>query len=1053
MKRTFKFSLVCFILVLALFGGIGVIAFANTGEPMTDVYEIYPAPQSITYTNQNTVITDKVNLIIGNDIDEATENHIYDTFSVIDSLTYKNSRTIGNTNVLVGVYNSGDEADMFLRTKGNVDYPAGIFNKIDAYVLTVKGDKIVIVGKDTDAAFYGVTTLKAVLSQIENRTVRNFTVCDYSDTQYRGFIEGYYGFPWSTEDRVELMRFGGQFKTNIYIYAPKDDPYHGTNWRGLYSPRDLAELKEQIDAGVESKTRFAWSIHPFLSQRMTADNYADSLADLIAKFNQLYDAGVRQFVISADDLSTEGMVGDDFIGLGNLQRDLLNDVCKWQEEKGDCYKLIFVPSAYCYHSFQNLGGIDGGKYFEGLMENLDENVDIMWTGDLICSRIDNLRLEEFGEYTNGRKPFVWMNWPVNDYNQDRLLLSKGEAFDYALPASGEAGFTGIVTNPLERAEASKLAIFATADYCWNIEAFDCDKSYDDSFKYIETTATAEFREIASHMANAGNYDGIYFEESPEFVDDTAKFLADYKAGKDVTETAKSLVKKFEKVINACDGFMLNASNQKLKVELEPWVKSLKLTCQAGKAYMDIVLDKVSTTSQLLDKVEAAEQILLEKSQLTVPRVNTERTSTPLVSMVVIEPFMSEITVLIGDELRLSAGVYTGIVSRGFPSVYEGALENIYDGNPETYAWLSEAPLKDYFVRIDLGELTMIKDITIISGNSEGRDIWNGAIVQCSADGKNYVTVGEIGGEKTLLLLENPAEYRYIKIMETDERHETWVSLKEVSLNTTNYTTRITYENLKISSKPNQNITGLLDTDKNTYTWFEKPEVGAWLKLDLLEVKSVNNVQLLMSNAEGLDDYPNGVTLSYSVDGTQWTTIDSYENQRNIYAIFDSPIQARYIKADFVHDKTNWFIARDFSVNNDYAVSFGDGYSLYKDYRITGDIKHLSSLDAATDGDVNTALDLAKNPEGERAIYLDLKESITVNNIYMLTGGVGWDDFITNCDISYSVDGDAYTQLGNYTSEDGVFEITLDQAITARYIKILVNDDTWVAVRELAINKA
>ena len=64
-------------------------------------------------------------------------------------------------------------------------------------------------GKDTDASFYGLTTLYHVLAQTESLSIRNFTIEDYADVVSRGFIEGYYGNPWSTEDRVNLMDMGG----------------------------------------------------------------------------------------------------------------------------------------------------------------------------------------------------------------------------------------------------------------------------------------------------------------------------------------------------------------------------------------------------------------------------------------------------------------------------------------------------------------------------------------------------------------------------------------------------------------------------------------------------------------------------------------------------------------------------------------------------------------------------------------------------------------------------------------------------------------------------
>ena len=383
MKNFFKFSIVGALIALLVCSGISLSVSAVNSQ--MEQYEIYPIPHSIEYLDETVVISDNVNLYLGKDIDQSTEKHVYDEFSKLDVLVYKNAATTGRTAVYVGVYNSGDIADKFARG-GKVNVPSGHFDKIDAYIVAVTNEGILVLGKDTDSAYYGLTTLGAVFSQVENKTVRQFVVYDYSDTQYRGFIEGYYGFPWSTDNRIELMRFGSQFKTNIYIYAPKDDPYHSSNWRGLYSGRDLADLKEQIKAGTETKTRFAWSVHPFMDneQKMTAENYEESYACLIAKFEQLYGVGVRQFVISADDIVT---VLEKSRAYGELHRQLLNDVAEWLREKGDCYSLVFVPTAYSHVSFTPDSTIAGLEYYDGLTENLDETVEIMWTGDKICSRV------------------------------------------------------------------------------------------------------------------------------------------------------------------------------------------------------------------------------------------------------------------------------------------------------------------------------------------------------------------------------------------------------------------------------------------------------------------------------------------------------------------------------------------------------------------------------------------------------------------------------------------------------------------------------------------
>ena len=60
---------------------------------------------------------------------------------------------------------------------------------------------------------------------------------------------------------------------------------------------------------------------------------------------------------------------------------------------------------------------------------------------------------------------------------------------------------GVVTNPMQEAEASKIAIFAVADYSWNVKDFDDDQSWADSFKYIDKEANKELHTLAKHMSN------------------------------------------------------------------------------------------------------------------------------------------------------------------------------------------------------------------------------------------------------------------------------------------------------------------------------------------------------------------------------------------------------------------------------------------------------------------------------------------------------------------------------------------------------------------------
>lgn len=149
---------------------------------------------------------------------------------------------------------------------------------------------------------------------------------DYADVNIRGFIEGYYGLPWSNEDRMSLMRFGGDYKMTSYIFAPKDDEYHKGKWRDLYPEEELAKIKEMVKVGNDSKCRFVWTAHPFMGgfNQAQADQ---EIQALLRKFDQLYDAGVRQF----------GVLGDD---VGSLPRtiviNMMTKVSEWAKKERRC---------------------------------------------------------------------------------------------------------------------------------------------------------------------------------------------------------------------------------------------------------------------------------------------------------------------------------------------------------------------------------------------------------------------------------------------------------------------------------------------------------------------------------------------------------------------------------------------------------------------------------------------------------------------------------------------------------------------------------------------
>ena len=360
------------------------IAHAAEGD-----YQIYPTPHTVTYANGEIPLSDTITTVVEEGIDADTVTRMNEVLD-LKGLKAAQSDSVpagsGETSLLVGVKGSKGAVDTYVEKlvkEKKLSYTDDLFGKTDAYLLASLPDegKIIVLGKDTDAAFYGLTTLYQIFQQVEGDTLRAFTASDYADVITRGFIEGYYGNPWSTEDRVELMKWGGHYKLNAYFYAPKDDPKHNAKWRELYTDEELTSKIEPLaKAGNESKCRFVFALHPFMSNPITNGNYDASVQVLKDKFTQVMDHGVRQIAILADDAANQG--NDLYIKLCNEMTDWLREQQKAKNSDGTLKypglkdTPIFCPVNYMGH----------GERWYG---RLPETVQVINTGGRVWGKIDD----------------------------------------------------------------------------------------------------------------------------------------------------------------------------------------------------------------------------------------------------------------------------------------------------------------------------------------------------------------------------------------------------------------------------------------------------------------------------------------------------------------------------------------------------------------------------------------------------------------------------------------------------------------------------------------
>ena len=67
---------------------------------------------------------------------------------------------------------------------------------------------------------------------------------DRPGSAVRGMTEGFYGRPWTAEQRLAQVDFLGRTKQNRYLYAPGDDPYRQVLWREAYPAAERAAFRE-----------------------------------------------------------------------------------------------------------------------------------------------------------------------------------------------------------------------------------------------------------------------------------------------------------------------------------------------------------------------------------------------------------------------------------------------------------------------------------------------------------------------------------------------------------------------------------------------------------------------------------------------------------------------------------------------------------------------------------------------------------------------------------------------------------------------------------------
>ena len=425
--------------------------------------------------------------------------------------------------------------------------------KAEGYFLKVTDKEVVIAGNDEKGLFYGVQTL---LGMMKNGKLEACTVTDWPDVPFRGTVEGFYGTPWSHEARKSQLEFYGRNKMNVYIYGPKDDPWHRDKWREAYPETEANRIAELIDVAKKNGVNFYWAIHPGVDIKWN-DEDRDKL---MAKLEIMYNLGVRSFAVFFDDIWGEGTKADKQAALLNYIDD------NFVQAKGDVAPLILCPTEY------NRGWANEEKgYLRTLGKNLNKGIEVMWTGNSVVACIDKPTIEWINERIQ-RKGYIWLNFPVNDFVRDHMLM--GPAYGNGLDIATDV--SGFVSNPMEYAETSKISLYGIADYCWNMEEYNFEANWEKSLKNILPTNYEALRTFALYNKDLGPNGHGFRREEGEELRPTAQEAINGNAG-----ALEALAQKSREMKLACDMLLVDGGNPQLIHELRPWLLQGKLLADYG----------------------------------------------------------------------------------------------------------------------------------------------------------------------------------------------------------------------------------------------------------------------------------------------------------------------------------------------------------------------------------------------------------------------------------------------------------------------------------------
>ncbi|WP_433549517.1 beta-N-acetylglucosaminidase domain-containing protein [Streptomyces sp. CA-294286] len=521
------------------------------------------------------------------------------------------------------VVRAGDAEDALkaLKAPARGDLPAGGYRLAVGQV--AGRDTVALDGVGADGMFHAAQTLRQL---VRGDAVAGVVVRDWPGTAVRGMTEGFYGRPWTTEQRLAQVDFMGRTKQNRYLYAPGDDPYRQALWRQPYPAAERSSFRVLAEHARRNHVTLGWAVAPGQAMCMSDDR---DVKALVRKVESMWALGVRVFQLQFQDVSySEWHCGQDADVFGSgpeaaakAHARVASALARHLAERHPGAEPLSMMPTEFYQDGET-------AYRRALAAELDQRVQVAWTGVGVVPRTISGRELVTARSAFGRPLVTMDNYPVNDYAQDRLFLGPYTGREPAVAGHSAA----LLSNAMQQPSASRIPLFTAADFAWNPRGYQPQESWRAA---VDDLAGGDAKAREAMRAFAGNHASSILDPAHESAYLRPLIDAFWKSrpsgDRALRDAAAQRLRAAFTVMKEAPQRLGPAADGSFDDEVRPWLERFARYGAAGEQAVDML--QAQSAGDGAAAWSSARALSTSREELKAPRVT--------VGKGVLDPFLSK----------------------------------------------------------------------------------------------------------------------------------------------------------------------------------------------------------------------------------------------------------------------------------------------------------------------------------------------------------------------------------------------------------------------------